>query len=716
MNGLSVLEHATQIVLRQAEEPNVGVDAMVICLTHWSETLHAVNDAVLLDHRGIYKVLVDKAVSPASKAIAALACLVNMPWRSIEDSVRITMVHFFNGFASVNSSTSLAAWRVCEMSLRLQTCKEVVQASQAAISGVVQSWTTGTFPEDEARHACRRDAVVVLAVDVVHSLLLRPEDEAHWATAQIVLQLLDCRGPMRDHLAFTVVDELVKNEAAFRRAKKYRRRLRLMMMLVLDRVLNATGEFSGRLALLACEATVKHLSDKMVKAVRSKLTRKCAIDILDVVYQDDQPSSDTDDQPSSDTDSMVGDDESQTQPQKLPRVQGQPEPRAPGAEQVFQAWLDECDGDEVTAAMADDVAKRATPEMAVKYARKAGPHRNDFVFMCALCDLLRPDDETLCAGLDPSYVEATRFVRAKYARMSTPPKNLWQARQRFVNMFFENLDDDDEANRVTKFQMACIMYAHQGPSGGARGDRASKENEAFQRCLLLPFALLGQRCLKSDRSRKAKYVGQAVDLLHESKPKPRRVVVLHLGLGEMKTVAKSLEKMAASRPYATVVHVEYNASMVVGYWKQVNDMVMHGARILMLNAESIRVQYAAHTARNAYVVTAWRLCLYRDLEMGNMFQHAPKLPAVFCMLYSQRITGLEVVESDPKIKDLTTFAVARRDAGGETQLLEAIQDGVCRCRCQRGGSSSSSSHNNKRGATGDADGVARPGARPRLSM
>lgn len=694
------LDHAACIAQRQAAQSNVGVDNLQTCLLDWPETLHAVHDAELLDHKGINRVLVDPAVSPASKGIAALARVRFMPWLRIEDSVRITMVHFFDGFALVNSSALLAAWRVCEISLGLKTCDciEIVQASQAAISGVVQSWTTGTLPEDEAQYACMRDAVVVLAVDVVHSLLLRPEDEAHWATAQIVLQLLGvhCPGPMREHLAVKVVDDLVRHEAAFSRAKKYRRLLRLMMMLVLDRVLNATGVFNDRMALLACEATVKHLSDKMVKAVRSKLGTKRAMDILDVVHQDDQQPSDTDDQ------QQASDTDDQQQP---PKVQG--EPRALDAEQVFQAWLDECDGDEMTAAMADDVAKLATPEMAVKYATQAGPHRNDFVFMCALCDLLRPDDETLCAGLDPSYVEAAQFVRAKYARMSTRPKNLLQARQRFVNMFFENLDDD-EANRVTKFQMACIMYAHQGPSSGARCDKASDENEAFQRCLLLPFALLGQKCLVKDESRPASNVGQAADLLHESKPRPRRVVVMHLGLGEIKTVAKSLEKMAASRPYATVVHVEYNASMVVEDWKQVNDMVMHGARILMLNAESVRVQYAAHTAHNAYVVTAWRLYRYRDLEMGNMFQHAPKLPAVVCMMYSQRITGLEAVESDQKIKDLTTCAVARRDAGGETQLLEAIQDGVR--RCERGSS------DKKRGADGDADGAARPGARRRLSL
>ena len=553
------LDHAACIAQRQAAQSNVGVDNLQTCLLDWPETLHAVHDAELLDHKGINRVLVDPAVSPASKGIAALARVRFMPWLRIEDSVRITMVHFFDGFASVNSSALLAAWRVCEISLGLKTCDciEVVQASQAAISGVVQSWTTGTLPEDEARYACRRDAVVVLAVDVVHSLLLRPKDEAHWATARIVMDLLGvhCPGPMREHLAVKVVDDLVRHEAAFSRAKKYRRLLRLMMMLVLDRVLNATGVFNDRMALLAREATVKHLSDKMVKAVRSKLGTKRAMDILDVVYQDEQQSSDTDDHQASDTDDQQqssdtddqqqpSDTDDQQQPsdtddqQKPPKVQG--EPRAFGAEQVFQAWLDECDGDEMTAAMADDVAKLATPEMAVKYATQAGPHRNDFVFMCVLCDLLRPDDETLCAGLDPSYVEAAQFVRAKYARMSTRPKNLWQARQRFVNMFFENLGDD-EANRVTKFQMACIMYAHQGPSSGARCDKASDKNEAFQRCLLLPFALLGQKCLVKDESRPASNVGQAADLLHESSKSPG-APVMHLGLGEMKPWPKAWKR------------------------------------------------------------------------------------------------------------------------------------------------------------------------------
>ena len=215
--------------------------------------------------------------------------------------------------------------------------------------------------------------------------------------------------------------------------------------------------------------------------------------------------------------------------------------------------------------------------------------------------------------------------------------------------------------------------------------------------------MLGRTGQIPDKSRCAEFVRKAVDRLHASRPLPSRVVVLHLGLGEMKTVAKSLDRMAA-QACCQVVHVEYNAGLVVHDWERVNDMVMHGSRMLMLNAESVRVPYDMHTARNAYIVTGWRLGLggLRAIEVGSMFQHARKLPAVVFMMYNQDITGMDVMGNDAKLPHSLECFVARRDAGGESKLLEAVQSDVIQHHAR----------GHKRGAS--QDGEERACVRPRL--
>ena len=720
------LQHATDIVQRQASE-GANVQDMETVLSKWPDVLGAVNQAMAVNENKHHDWVLDAPLPPDQMAIAVLAHLVGRPWQSIGPAVRRVLRHAMQGFAHVNATVPVAAWRVCESFLRLKTCDEVTQAARAAVRGVLDAYNkTGAFVAHETKRVRVHDAVVFVVIEVLHGLLVRPEAAASECAVDIVVALMKVFNPVsaREHVVVCVVDALVRHEKAFRGAKAYRRHLRKMMMRALEKALDPekTDVFCNRLAVLACDAFVHHLSDKLLNAVARKLTIQTAKDILDVArleLADDSDSSASDDEPEARQawQHKAGRAEQLCRSALPPDVLNA-EPK--NFEDEVQKALNIMLLDAQAAAFADQVAKQTPTQVAVRCALDPQlPLNDDFLAMCLVLDLpglgdAYPDAEELCVGIPPkdrqAYVQATKFVRDKYKRMSTAPANCLQARQRFVSMFFDGLHHDPD-NCLTKFQMACMMYAHQRSGKAAHahlgGGAAAACSTALQRWLLLPFAMLGRTGQIPDKSRCAEFVHKAVGCLHASRPLPSRVVVLHLGLGEMKTVAKSLDKMAA-QACCQVVHVEYNAGLVVHDWERVNDMVVHGSRMLMLNAESVRVPYDMHTARNAYIVTGWRLGLggLRAIEVGSMFQHARKLPAVVFMMYAQDITGMDVVGNDVQLPNTLECFVARRDAGGESKLLEAVQSDVIQ-------------HHNrghKRGATQDAaeDGEKRAWVRPRL--
>lgn len=776
MKMSEALQHATDVVQRQASE-GANVQDMETVLSKWPDVLGAVNLAMADNENRHHEWVLDAPLPPDQMAIAVLAHLVGRPWQSSGPAVRRVLKHVMQGFAHVNAIVPVAAWRVCESFLNLKTCDDVTEAARAAVHGVLKAYNKiGAFVAHETKRVRVHDAVVFVVIEVLHGLLVRPEAAACRCAVAIVVDLMQVFNPVsaREHVVVCVVDALVRHEKAFRGAKAYRRHLRTMMMHALQVALDPekTDVFDNRLAVLACDAFVHHLSDKLLNAVARKLTIQTAKDILDVAR----------DQLADDSDSSASDDEPEAQQawqhkagraEQLCRLALPPdvlnaEPK--NFEDEVQKALNIMLLDAQAAAFADQVAKQTPTQVAVRCALDPQlPLSDDFLAMCLVLDLpglgdAYPDAEELCAGIPPkdrqAYVQATKFVRDKYKRMSTAPSNLLQARQRFVSMFFDGVHHDPD-NCLTKFQMACMMYAHQRSGKAAHahpvklregdkvearckgstrrypgkifmdnrdgtydvkfddGDRdrnvpkrsikkvGGAASSMLQRWLLLPFAMLGRTGQIPDKSRCAEFVRKAVDRLHASRPLPSRVVVLHLGLGEMKTVAKSLDKIA-EKACCQVVHVEYNAGLVVHDWERVNDMVVHGSRMLMLNAESVRVPYDMHTARNAYIVTGWRLGLggLRAIEVGSMFQHASKLPAVVFMMYAQDITGMDVVGNDLQLPNTLECFVARRDAGGESKLLEAVQSDVIQ-HYNRG---------HKRGATQDAaeDGEERAWVRPRL--
>ena len=724
MKMSETLQHATDIVQRQAKE-GANVQDMETVLSKWPEVLGAVNLAMADNENKHHDWVLDAPLPPDKMAIAVLAHLVGRPWQSSGPAVRRVLKHVMQGFAHVNATVPVAAWRVCESFLMLKTCDDVTEAARAAVHGVLDAYDKiGAFVAHETKRVRVHDAVVFVVIEVLHGLLVRPEAAACRCAVAIVVDLMQVFNPVsaREHVVVCVVDALVRHEKAFRGAKAYRRHLRTMMMHALQVALDPekTDVFDNRLAVLACDAFVHHLSDKLLNAVARKLTIQTAKDILDVArleLADDSDSSASDDEPEAQTWQHRAGQAEQLCRLALPPDVLNAEPK--NFEDEVQKALNIMLLDAQAAAFADQVAKQTPTQVAVRCALDPQlPLSDDFLAMCLVLDLpglgdAYPHAEELCAGIPPkdrqAYVQATKFVRDKYKRMSTAPANCLQARQRFVSMFFDGLHHDPD-NCLTKFQMACMMYAHQRSGNAAHahpGGGGGAFSTVLQLWLLLPFAKLGQKGLIKDTSRCAEFVHKAVDCLHASRPLPSRVVVLHLGLGEMKTVAKSLDKMAA-QACCQVAHVEYNAGLVVHDWERVNEMVAHGSRILMLNAESVRVPYDMHTARNAYIVTGWRLGLggLRAIEVGSMFQHARKLPAVVFMMYAQEITGMDVIGNDAKLPNTLECFVARRDAGGESKLLEAVQSDVIQ-------------HHNrghKRGATQDAaeDGEQRAWVRPRL--
>ncbi len=698
MNG--AVQRASAIVMRQAAT-GVGVESMKNCLL-WSDVLEAVNKSMSESKDRPRALLLDASVPETAKAMAALAAVVREPWRVTDADLRCLMFLAFRGFAGDNSSVPLAAWRVCEDELwrggALRTCEDVTGAARAVMHGVLQAWTTGKFVAHETRRVRMHDAVYMVAIEMMYMLVSKPTPRACQCASAILIDVLRVHNPVstREPVAVAVVEALVCHGRAHAWAEDYRCMLESILLQTLEVVLDPATPFCERTAVLACNAFVKHLGSDFVRKLRRTVTIPRAAEILHGVLGDQQEHESEEDDSSDDpvddssdesVDESVDDDVPKHDIKKLRDL-------------VHGA-------DAIDAEVADRVARLAPVQLAVEYATSPGRYRRDFLALGLVCNLPGMPKITakeMCDGLHSSYVEAVNFVRAKHARMSTPPKNLHQARQRFVNLFFDCLDDD--RNRVTKFQLACIVYAHQGSVGADQRVVAAPEEEAFQECLLLPFASLGKKGLTKDTSRPAGHVRHAVDLVQESTPKPERVVVVHLGLGDRKTVHKSLLAMARQqreegrRAPCTVVGIEYNANLVLHDWTNVNDMVMHGARILMMNAESVRVRYAAHTARNAYVVTAWRLCTSWPLQVGDMFQHARKLPAIVFMMYSQVITGLDTVDSDFKMPRRPCCHVVRRESGGETQLLEDIQDGML--------------NSNKRSAARDPDDQA-PSTRPRTS-
>ena len=683
MNG--AVQRASAIVMRQAAT-GVGVESMKNCLL-WSDVLEAVNKSMPETNDRLRGLLCDASVPETAKAMAALAAVVREPWRVTDADLRCVMFFAFRGFAGENSAVPVAAWRVCEDELwrggALRTCEDVTGAARAVMHGVLQAWTTGKFVAHEAKRVRMHDAVYAVAIEVMYMLVGKLTPRACQCASAILIDVLRVHNPVatRDPVAVALVEALVCHGRTHAWAEDYRRMLESILLQTLEVVLDPATPFCERTAALACDAMVKHLCGDFVRKLRRTVTIPRALEILQAVVGDEQQHESEEDESVADTDSQdesVADTDSQDESAvDLAQLKAQ-------AEQVYRGVR--ADGD-VDAEAADVVARKAPVRLAAHYAQTPGSHRRDFLAVCLVLDLsglgeMYPDAETMCDGLDESFVDAVRHVRAQYSRMSTPPKNLHQARQRWVNMFFDNLDDAE--NRFTKFQMACIMYAHQGTAGADRRVPDQAPDHAFQQCLLLPFAALGQKGLTKDKSRPVGYVRHAVDQVLRVRPTPRRVVVLHLGLGEYKTVANSLDDMAqkmsqqgAGAPCA-VVHVEYNACLVLHDWARVNDMVMRGARILMMNAESVRVRYAAHTARNAYVVTAWRLRTSRPLRVDNIFQRARELPAVVFMMYAQRIAGLDTVDSQVRTNGLPDVHVAHKDTGGHQDLLRAVLGGLKR--------------------------------------